>query len=241
MPKANKHAVDSMILTGMETTVLAHQQAACLYHGEQLTNLLYRPADNNQRRNTMSDSKDHIIRISELSATIGHQDKRALRLLYSAAPETLTEDERGQQANRLIDGVRLTLAHHPGMALIGTEEQMVAFAKQTGGFGNIWVKDRALSNNYWHTLHNVCVALKAQGYTAAVEGGGAAPGFLFVTLADGRMVAFGDNNETWGGEIYADEAAVESGDVGDSLDAGVDHDVTDPNVIVAAFIATYGR
>lgn len=141
-----------------------------------------------------------------------------------------------------------------------TREQWMDFAKGTAGELRrevVKVADNSSTQNvrqaiqsqespaaipdYWETLHNVCAALKEQGYTATVEGGGAAPGFLFVTLADGRMVAFGDSAETWGGEIYANEEASEMGDYTDCLDAGVSREETDRDRIAAAFIATYGR
>jgi hypothetical protein len=88
----------------------------------------------------MTTSRNLAVRISGASFAIGFEDHRALSLVHSVPPETLSEPKRAQQANHLIGGVRRFLANRPEFALIGTEDEMVAFAKQTGGFGNIWVK-----------------------------------------------------------------------------------------------------
>jgi len=80
-------------------------------------------------------------------------------------------------------------------------------------------------------------AISAKGFqNVSVEGGGAACPFIYVPRADGSIVLFGDVNETWMGDIYSNQEAVESGDGPMSvLDAEIPTTTIDPIVIAEAF------
>lgn len=74
-----------------------------------------------------------------------------------------------------------------------------------------------------------------------LEGGGAACAFLQVKLDDGRVVLFGDVNENWGGDIYANEEAVSYADSCESRELSIPTTNVDPVAITSQFLITFGR
>ena len=88
----------------------------------------------------MTATRDLAVRLSAPTNDINGHGQRSLHLIHSLPGETLAENHRNQQANHLIGGVRRFLFHRPEYRLIGTDGEMVAFARQTGGFGNVWVE-----------------------------------------------------------------------------------------------------
>lgn len=57
----------------------------------------------------------------------------------------------------------------------------------------------------WHAIKDAITA--KTGFPTTLEGGGAACTYIRVELPYGRLILFGDVNETWMGDVYADEDA----------------------------------
>ena len=61
----------------------------------------------------------------------------------------------------------------------------------------------------WHAIAEAITAT-TEG-TTTLEGGGAACTFIGVQMPDGRYIALGDMNETWGADIYDNQTDVYEG------------------------------
>lgn len=86
----------------------------------------------------------------------------------------------------------------------------------------------------WHDLTD---AIQSQtGFATTLEGGGAACPFIRIELPDGRIVLFGDVNETWMGDLYADAEAESRAEIldGTALDTNVAVTETDAKFIANA-------
>ena len=80
-------------------------------------------------------------------------------------------------------------------------------------------------------------AITAEGFeNVSVEGVGTGCPFIYVPRADGSIVLFGDVNETWMGDIYPNQEAVETGDGPvSSIDTEIPTSTIDPAAIAEAF------
>lgn len=77
------------------------------------------------------------------------------------------------------------------------------------------------------------------GFDTTLEGGGAACPFIRFVLPDGRIILFGDVNEVWTGDLYAnaeDESEPEMIE-GASIDLDIPTSDHDPVKIARAFLA----
>ena len=77
------------------------------------------------------------------------------------------------------------------------------------------------------------------GFATTLEGGGAACTFIRVELPNGRRILFGDVNETWMGDVYADEEAESMAEMleGGTVDTSIPTSDHDAERIAAAFAA----
>lgn len=77
-----------------------------------------------------------------LTAPSSYKNHRALYLINAVPPETLPASARNQQANHLIAGVRRFLQNRPEFRIAGSEADMIAHVRATGGHCNVWVVAR---------------------------------------------------------------------------------------------------
>lgn len=89
------------------------------------------------------------------------------------------------------------------------------------------------------TFHNIIGEMKRQGLKASLEGGGAAPLYIEVSVSDGSFISFGDGNKTWSGEVYWDKGFLNEGNPQDSLSTNVSTESINIGEIVEGFLETF--